>query len=475
MPKNTNNLNSFIVLIIASMFLFGSATASIIFNPIYAHHIVSEIPVQRPTGLSIDNGLLYVSNMGTSAVSVINVTTDKIVKVINSSSKTGIIDVVTTPNKIYLAPFESGTIEVYDKASQNLTNTIQLPSAKYSTPTPLADRVLTKAEFVRGVWALAYNPTNKVLYAAYADAQEILAIDTSTDKIIASIPVANHPVALQVDPLTNTLLVASLAGNKVTFISTETNQVTDEIETGIGPWHIALDEIYHKAYIANRGSYYVTVVDIIGHQIIGKIPISSPALSIAVDEKDHAVYVSHGQNGIIDKINGQNNEIVTSIDLGSVIPQDIAVDSQTHKVYVSTKSYDKIFVLGPEAVSYSIPIVSLDQPFSILGNIQVHGQDIKPSSLLSISNNTLILDISAPDGGNVGIDIPRNILDSKSGQNDVPFKVLMDGKQSQYSENRENINIPIGNDTISSRSLDINIPGGTNTISIIGTQSISNR
>ncbi|WP_458745352.1 hypothetical protein [Candidatus Nitrosocosmicus sp. T] len=109
-------------------------------NTVFAHHIIDEISVSRPMGMTIDEGLLYVSNFGKSGVSIINTTNDEIASVINSSSKGGIIDAVSTPDKIYLAPFKSGTIEVYDKKTENVSNIIKLPGGNYSTPTPLADK-----------------------------------------------------------------------------------------------------------------------------------------------------------------------------------------------------------------------------------------------------------------------------------------------------------------------------------------------
>ena len=438
-------------------------------NIVFAHHIIDEISVSRPMGMTIDEGLLYVSNFGKSGVSIINTTNDEIASVINSSSKAGIIDAVSTSDKIYLAPFKSGTLEVYDKKTGNISNIIKLPGGNYSTPTPLADRVLTAAEFVRGVWAMDYNPQNKVLYAAYADANQILAINTTNDEIIAEIPVANHPMALKVDPLTSTLIVGSLTGNKLTFISTLTNQALDEIETGVGPWHIAIDSLYHKAYVANRGSYFVSVVDTIGHQLIDKIPISSPSQAVAVDEKDHVVYVTHGSSQNVDKINGQTNEYISTIDL-NMIPQDIVVDPETQKLYVSTKSSDKLFVIGPESVSSSIAVISFNQPYLVLGFIEIHGQDIYPTSLFSLSDHTLGLSVNAPDGGNLAFDVPRSLLDSKDGRKDIPFKILLDGKQSEYSENVEVGTT--GNTSDTFRSLDFYVPESTKTISIVGTKNI---
>lgn len=455
-------------------FIIYFGTSSLSSNTVFAHHILDVIEVPRPMGMSIDDqdGLLYVSSMIESGVSVVNTTDNEIVNVINSTSKGGVIDAISVPpDKVYLAPFKSGTIEVYDKKTNNISNIIELPGAVYSTPTPLADRVLTAAEFVRGVWAMDYNPQNKILYAAYADANEILAINTTNDEIIAEIPVANHPMALQVDPLTNTLVVASLTGNKLTFISTETNQVTGEVATGIGPWDIALDSLYHKAYVANRGSYFVTVVDTIGHQIIGKIPLSSPAQAIAVDEKDHTVYITHPRSQNIDKINGETNEYITPIDL-NIIPQNIVVDSDTQRAYISTKSQDRLFVIGPESVSSSLAIISFDHPFLVFGFIDVHGQDVTSTSSFSLSNNTLGLSVNAPDGGNLAFDVPRGLLDSKDGANDIPFRILFDGQPSEFSKDIEitrSTDDPRGNQT---RSLDFYVPENTKTVTIVGTQSI---
>jgi DNA-binding beta-propeller fold protein YncE len=278
-------------------------------------------------------------------------------------------------------------------------------------------------------------------------------------------------MALQVDPLTNTLVVASLTGNKLTFISTETNQVTGEVATGIGPWDIALDSLYHKAYVANRGSYFVTVVDTIGHQIIGKIPLSSPAQAIAVDEKDHTVYITHPRSQNIDKINGETNEYITPIDL-NIIPQNIVVDSDTQRAYISTKSQDRLFVIGPESVSSSLAIISFDHPFLVFGFIDVHGQDVTSTSSFSLSNNTLGLSVNAPDGGNLAFDVPRGLLDSKDGANDIPFRILFDGQPSEFSKDIEitrSTDDPRGNQT---RSLDFYVPENTKTVTIVGTQSI---
>lgn len=108
--------------------------------------------------------------------------------------------------------------------------------------------------------------------------------------------------------------------------------------------------------------------------------------------------------------------------------------------------------------------------FTILGFIQIHGQDIYPTSLFSLSNNTLGLSVNAPDGGNIAFDVPRSLLDSKDGTKDIPFRILIDGKQSEYSENVEVITTGNASDTF--RSLNFYVTESTKTISIVGTKSM---
>ena len=112
------------VVILCSIFLsimaiFGFGLSS---NAVFGHHLIDIIEVPRPMGMSIDEGMLYVSSMVESGVSVVNTTDDKIAYVINSTSKGGIIDAISVPpDKVYLAPFKSGTIEVYDKKTNNIS------------------------------------------------------------------------------------------------------------------------------------------------------------------------------------------------------------------------------------------------------------------------------------------------------------------------------------------------------------------
>ena len=93
-------------------------TLSILYLPIqitYSHHVVKEIALtDRPMKMSLDEPLLFVSNLGKPVISIISTVSDNVAGTINTSN--GIIDVegVNDKNKVYVATFASGELEVYD-------------------------------------------------------------------------------------------------------------------------------------------------------------------------------------------------------------------------------------------------------------------------------------------------------------------------------------------------------------------------
>ena len=56
--------------------------------------------------------------------------------------------------------------------------------------------------------------------------------------------------------------------------------------------------------------------------------------------------------------------------------------------------------------------------------VDIHGQDVDATSaILDSENHSLYLSIHSEDGGKAAISFPRNVLDSKENDVDVPFEV----------------------------------------------------
>ena len=425
----------------------------------FAHHIVKEIAVtERPMKMSLDEPLLFVSNLGQPVVSIISTVSDEAVGTINTTQ--GVIDVegVNDKNKLYVATFQTGEIEVYDITTKKLIKTIPIPGSTIQYPHRLADTALVTSTVITGGSSLEYNPNNELLYIANYNTDEVIVIDTkNNDTIVKTIQVSAHPIDVKVDPVTNQVLVTSFASKKLTFISGDTNEITGTVDTGISPWGIGIDNGKHLAYIGHHNSPYIAVVDILSKKVIKQIPIGFEGQSVAVDTNEHKIYVSFHDIDKVVKINGNNNEIETVIELDGRTPNDIAVDSISHKLYASIKSSNNLFVMGPESYALSVPVVTQEPPILFVDNIIVHGQDVQilnpvlidttaagekysfispyltSAAILDSENKSLSMQVTSSDGGELQIKIPRTILDTII-EGERNMTVLVDGKKTEFIE-----------------------------------------
>jgi len=435
----------------------------------YAHHVIEEIGVGGgPLQMSLADNRLYVANIGQSAVSVIDTITDKTIARINTTAGVSTLYAVPQLGKLYVSIFEQPRLEVYDLKTFNFIKNITLPGAVLDLWYSPLDNYQKHVILPTGGSSMDYDPTTGIMYVAIYNHDHVEVIDTKTDSAVKTIDLPAHPSAIKVDPQAQMVLVTSTAGNRLSFISTKTNEVVGDMVTGNAPWGLAIDTSTHTAYVTHMASYYVASVFIPTRELTAKIPVANAAQAIAVDSGEHKIYFSSVQGQSIVKANGMTNEIESSIDVGA-LPSFLLADPTTHRVFASTNINDKVIVIGPLSVSTSLPVITVDTPSAIIGTIKVHGQDVVPSEpYVSMGNKTLTMSVKTQDGGNLTMELPRLLIDSKQGTADTQFQISVDGKPSNYQEAQ-----PItAADGTQSRVISLFIPKDSAKIEVTGTQLI---
>ncbi len=95
-------------------------------------------------------------------------------------------------------------------------------------------------------------------------------------------------------------------------------------------------------------------------------------------------------------------------------------------------------------------------PYSINGGTVLSGT-------LNVASKTLTVNIQANDDGQITLNIPRSVLDSKNGNNDQSFVVLVDGEEKDTATETT---------TSDTRTVTIPFTAGVGEIEIIGTQIV---
>jgi DNA-binding beta-propeller fold protein YncE len=434
-------------------------------NQAFAHHVSKEISViNSPLKMSLANNFLFVSNLGESEISIIDVEKDALVGSIETKGGVMAVEAVPEKNRVYVATFESGGIDAYELDSREFVKTIPIQDFESSTWYNRIESGPLIITTLNGGWSMDYDHLNDMLYVANYNGNSITVIDTNSDVPITSTPVPAHPFTAKVDPEAKVVLVASLAGSRLTLISTETNEVINTIDTGCGPWGLDIDTQRHLAYVTHRGCFHIAVVDIATQQVIDKIPVGDASQAISVDHDENIIYTSYLNQDKILKISGETREIISTLEMGSgTIPFDIAVDPESHKLYASIKDQDAVVVMGPQSMAATLSVITADTPSAVLGAIHVHGQDVMASNVMvDINKKSLTVDVATGDGGDLTLQIPRSILDAKDADRDTTFQVLIDGKAMDY-EDTSNSEL---------REITVFIPQGAKLLEIMGTKVI---
>ncbi|AIF85551.1 hypothetical protein NTE_03523 [Candidatus Nitrososphaera evergladensis SR1] len=429
-----------------------------------AHHVLDEIDVPgRPMRMSLAGDRLFVSNLGHNIVSVINTTTGHVIG--NATVNTGVMAVEAVPekNRLYIATFESGRIDVFALDSLKFLQGISLPGSQITFWYSPKHNFAEETTFLTGGWSMDYSPTNDMLYVANYNANLVTVIDTNTDKAVKSILVPDHPFIVKVDPVSKILLVASMASRSVTLVSTETNEIIDSVTTGCGPSGIAVDSQRSLAYITHRACFHIAVLDIATHKVVGQIPVGAIVDGITIDPSEHMLYASYMDKNSIIKIDSKTNEIISTIDMNDTV-FDMVTDPATHNLYASTKFADKVLVIGPEAMATSLPVVTFETPVIVPGDIRVHGEDVTASDpMLHVVDKSLTMEVQSADGGDISIQIPRSMLDAQSEGADSKFQVLIDGKPVEYQQTASSSD---------SREITMFVPQGTHALTVTGTKAV---
>ncbi|HET7283270.1 MAG TPA: hypothetical protein VFI70_01165 [Nitrososphaeraceae archaeon] len=102
---------------------------------------------------------------------------------------------------------------------------------------------------------------------------------------------------------------------------------------------------------------------------------------------------------------------------------------------MSNKYANNVFVIGPNAVSTTLPVIAKDTPAAeVIGIIAAHGLDVQVSEpFADIKTKSISMNVSSPDGGDLTLRIPRDMLDARDNNGrDITFKVSIDGNPTQY-------------------------------------------
>ena len=331
----------------------------------------------KPSGLLYDpdNNYLYVSDIGSNSVSVINVSSGSLVTSIGVGSSPGYMVLDNISNNLYVSNSCSSSVSVINAATNSLVVNVILPSDPAN---------------------LAFDFFNNEIFVADTSNHEVSAISGANNQIIANIVVGRSPSGVLYDPYDNLIYVSDTSCalefsiyiisvinpssetvmgalyngnsflefarmpivvssiNKDIYVASDENYireitptipVSDCIYSFQRPFGIAYASSTGDFYVSNYGSNYVSVVDSTNNNIVKNITVGSNPTSVLYDPSNEMIYVTNCYSDNVSAINTTTDSVQSSFNVG-YSPDSIAYDSASNQLYVVNKASNNISIIN---------------------------------------------------------------------------------------------------------------------------------
>ncbi|HUI26180.1 MAG TPA: YncE family protein, partial [Candidatus Kryptonia bacterium] len=149
------------------------------------------------------------------------------------------------------------------------------------------NEVITTIPVARYVHDIAIDPDDSFAYVTIDDSPgSVMVIDMASNTVIGAIQVGGRPQGIAITPNGQTAYVANLLSNSVSLIDTATLAVVDTIVVGDLPSGVAITPAGDSAYVTNSGLFgYVSVINTQTRSVtetIALYPSSTNPVSVAI-------------------------------------------------------------------------------------------------------------------------------------------------------------------------------------------------
>jgi YVTN family beta-propeller protein len=314
---------------VAALLALGGTWPAAGSSPAPPATVIATIPVGlSPAWLAFDtrNGRVYVANIFSDDVSVIDPRTNTVVDTIPLAG-----------GFVCAHPFAVGYDPRHDVVYVACQQYTMATAISGRTNTPIGDPI----EVGSSPFGIAFDSRNDHVYIAVAHTQDVAVLDAATRAVIDRVPIPpapgqseSEPFGIAYDDRNGELYVAESASPEVSVIDGSTNNVLKTIPTPSTTRGIAYDPPTGEIYVANFEAGSVSVIDDTTNDIVATIPVGSFPFGLAYNQRDGDIYVANFGSASLSVIDPKTKRVVKTIPIDGT-PVGVATDPRSGNIYVT--------------------------------------------------------------------------------------------------------------------------------------------
>ena len=160
---------------------------------------------------------------------------------------------------------------------------------------------------------VAITPNGQYVYVANWYSNTVSVISTSSNSVVATIPLGSNPHDVAITPNGLYAYVANAGSGTVSVISTSFNSVVSTIPVGTYPWDVAITPNGLYAYVANANSNTTSVISTSSNSVVSTIPVGTNPHGVAITPNGLYAYVANQRSATVSVISTSSDSVVTTI------------------------------------------------------------------------------------------------------------------------------------------------------------------
>eukprot|EP01035_Chromulina_nebulosa_P038692 gene38692-52273_t len=201
--------------------------------------------------------------------------------------------------------------------------------------------------------ALAAGP--KAYVGNFKDST-VSVIDTASERVVATLPVAAGPDGIVLTPDGRSVFVSGSSASAVSEIDATSDRVTRAIDVGKGPQGLAMTADGKWLLVAVNGDDRVAFVDTSAHGVSATVPVPKPH-TIAIRPDGRQAYVASQEPGhfAVVVIDMATRAVVTQTPLEKP-PRDLEFDPDGKALYLTLAGVPAVQVLDATTNQWGAPV-----------------------------------------------------------------------------------------------------------------------
>jgi len=258
-----------------------------------------------------DADALYVTSNYRDCMWIVDTKRDKVVKTVQTGGHPAGVAVHEGAGRIYVAHGRDGTVGVYEPDGEPIETIAVAP-----WPYPIAVDSKNDRAYV------VSQMDNLARFQNFEDPSRMSngvcsVIDTRRNRVIDRIEVGRRSRGVVCCPECDTVFVANRSDNNVLAIDTSRGKVVATIETQCNPWGMDICRDLGKLYVVNLlGEAYdnrgqpstVSVIDCKSRRVLKRIPVGIISGWVGVDQERRFAYVPNEDDASISRIDCEKDE-----------------------------------------------------------------------------------------------------------------------------------------------------------------------